>query len=346
MAEIKTASATETLRGDRYRIPVDRRTRRWLRSLRRKGFAWFTFDPEEAREQFSNMQSENAPRPDSDIEDTHLALCSGAMLPVRIVRPAGVVHSLPIIVFLHGGGWIMGNRVTYDRLIREIAVRCDAAVFFIDYALAPEAQHPTQNEQAYAALVHIAAQASLYKVKAESIAVVGDGAGATLAANAVMRAKVAHFPAIRIQVLLYPIAGDLSDSDSYQRYSELPTLSAADVEIFFYYYFPDAAARRLPDALPLNASADDMRGLPETLIIAGEFDALRDDAEALANKLRYANVLVSYRCYRGALHGFVSFDALAETDAARAALEHFTLALKRALHDGVDHSGFRGGGLI
>ncbi len=213
-----------------------------------------------------------------------------------------------------------------------MAVRSHAALFFIDYTLAPEAQYPVQNEQSYAALVHIARNAALLNVDAGSIVVVGDGSGATMAVTLALHALLRKGPAIRLQVLLYPIGGDVSDSPSYRCFSQMPTLSAADVAYFFAYYFPDSRARRHSDALPLNASVEQLTGLPETIIVAGEYDILRDDGEMLADRLLQANVPVSYICYRGVPHGFLTLDALSQTPTACAALEQISVSLRSSLH--------------
>jgi acetyl esterase len=226
----------------------------------------------------------------------------------------------------------MGDRLSYDRLIRELAVGSDAALFFVDYTLAPEMQFPGQNDQAYEALTYIIKNALRYNIDASRVAVVGDGSGGNMAAATALTARMRCGPTIALQVLFYPILDDVSDNVSYRRFSNLATMTAADAAYFFDSYFPDQVSRYQPTAFPLKATIEQLRGVADALIVAGEYDILQYENEAYARKLHDAGVSVTYTCYRGALHGFVTLDALARTKCARGALREATHTLYEALH--------------
>jgi len=226
----------------------------------------------------------------------------------------------------------MGDRLSYDRLIRELAVGSDAALFFVDYTLSPEAQFPGQNEQAYAALASIAANASRYGIDASRMAVVGDGSGGNMAAATALITNLRNGPSLALQVLLYPILSDVSDNLSYRNFADITTLTAADVAYFLDNYLPGLQSHQQITAFPLKASIQELSGVASALIVAAEYDILQQENEEYARKLAAAGVSVNYRCYRGALHGFVTLDALAGSRCARAALRQTTRTLHKVLH--------------
>jgi acetyl esterase len=265
-----------------------------------------------------------------EIEDRTLSTGPTGSIDIRIVRPVGARVPLPVVMYLHGGGWSMGDRITHDRLIRRLAAEACAAVVFVDYTRAPEARYPVQNEEAYAALMYVVEHAHALGVDGRSIAVAGDGAGGNMAAAITLLAKLRRGPRIALQVLFYPILSANRTSPSYFRYADGPGLTASAVESFIHTQFPDECLAEMA-AMPLNARTVDLEGLPPALVITAENDVVRDDAEAYARKLMQAGVEVSATRYLGTIHDFVALEGLADTLPTSTALMQACSAVKAAL---------------
>jgi len=252
-------------------------------------------------------------------------------VPVRIVRPPRAVGALPVVMYFHGGGWVMGDRDTHDRLVREIAVGVEAAVVFVDYARAPEARYPVAIEQAYAATCYVVDHSESLRIDPLRLAVAGDSVGGNMAAAVTLMAKERRRPKIGFQVLFYPVTDAGFDTASYARFADGPWLTKRAMEWFWDAYSPDPNARKHPTATPLNASLDQLAGLPEALVVVDENDVLRDESEAYARKLSNAGVRVTSTRYNGTIHDFVMLNALADTPAARGAIMQAVCALKTSL---------------
>jgi acetyl esterase len=238
---------------------------------------------------------------------------------------------LPVVLYFHGGGWISGNKETHDRLVREIANGANVAVVLVDYTLAPHAKHPFQVEQAYAATQYVAEVGEALGLDGSRIAVAGDGAGGNIAAVVALMAKERRGPPIRFQLLFYPVTDDLSDNASYKAFGEGPWLTALTMRYFLQAAYPKEL-RQTSYAFPLKASVDQLKGLPETLVIVAECDVLRDEGEAYARKLAKAGVRVTSTRYNGTIHDFVMLNALAHTGPTRAAITQANAALRSALY--------------
>lgn len=250
---------------------------------------------------------------------------------VRIIRAEDAKGSLPIIFYLHGGGWVLGDRGTHDRLIRELALRCSAAVVFVEYATEASTRFPVQNEQAYVALCHIVANASALGLIGDRLAVAGDGAGGNMAAVMTLLTKRRRGPRIVFQLLLYPVMGLPDLTASYREFEYGPWLTGEAMRHYVARQFPDEVLNS-PEALPGNSSARGLEGLPPALIISAENDVLRDEGEAYARKLIQAGVAVTAVRYIGSIHDFMVLENLADTPAARAATLQACMALKTALY--------------
>jgi acetyl esterase/lipase len=264
-------------------------------------------------------------------EDIAFPVGPTGSVPIRIVRPAGTAEILPVVVYFHGGGWVLGDRDTHDRLVREIAVGAEAAVVFVDYARAPEARYPVAIEQGYAATRYVADNGASLRIDPLRLAVAGDSVGGNMAAAVTLLAKQRRGPKIALQVLFYPVTDAGFDTPSYTRFADGPWLTKRAMQWFWDAYLPDAAARQQPTATPLSASLDQLAGLPEALVITDENDVLRDEGEAYARKLSNAGVRVTSARYNGTIHDFVMLNALADTPATRGALAQSVGALKTAL---------------
>ena len=291
----------------------------------------YTLSPEAARSVLIRAQSIPVGKPSARIEDIAFPVGPTGSVPVRIVRPPRAVGALPAVMYFHGGGWVIGDRDTHDRLLREIAVGVEAAVVFVDYARAPEARYPVAIEQAYAATCYVIDHGESLQIDPLRLAVAGDSVGGNMAAAVTLMAKERRRPKIGFQVLFYPVMDAGFDTASYARFADGPWLTKRAMEWFWDAYLPDPTARKRPTATPLNASLDQLAGLPEALVVVDENDVLRDEGEAYARKLSNAGVRVTSTRYNGTIHDFVMLNALADTPAARGAITQAVCALKTSL---------------
>lgn len=248
---------------------------------------------------------------------------------VRIVRPADGQGTLPAVLYYHGGGWVMGDRNTHDHLIRELAVKARAAVVFVEYDNAPEVRYPVNNEQAYAALQYVAANGAALGIDPARLAVAGDSAGGNMAIAVTMMAKDRAGPAIRHQLLFYPVTDDVSDNASYRAFGEGPFLTRKAMDYFLEANFP-AENRNDVLAFPLRASKQQLSGLPAATIIVAENDLLRDEGEAYGSRLIDAGVPVATTRFNGTMHDFVMLNPLAASEPARAAIAQGAARLRDA----------------
>jgi acetyl esterase len=251
-------------------------------------------------------------------------------VPVRIVKPNDVVRPLPVILYLHGGGWVLGSASSHDRLVRELAVGANAAVAFVEYALAPEAKHPVQIEQAYGAAQWITHYGEREGLDSTRIAVAGDSAGGNMATVLTIMGKQRGDVRFVHQSLYYPMTDAAMDSDSYQTFKDGPYVSASIMEWFWDNYLPQPELRDRITASPLRASRDDLQDLPPALVIVAENDVLRDEGEAYAAKLREAGVPTTSVRYNGIIHDFMMLNALSDTQSTRAAISQAVAALRQA----------------
>jgi acetyl esterase len=291
----------------------------------------YTLSPADARSVLARAQSIPVGKPRAQIEDIAFPVGPTGSVPIRIVRPAGTAQVLPVVMYFHGGGWILGDRDTHDRLVREIAVGAETALVFVDYDRAPEARYPVAIEQAYAATRYVVDNGASLRIDPLRLAVAGDSVGGNMAAAVTLMAKQRRGPKIAFQVLFYPVTDCGFDTSSYLRFADGPWLTKRAMEWFWDAYLPDPAARYQPTATPLNAPLDHLAGLPETLVIVDENDVLRDEGEAYAHKLSNAGVRVTSVRYNGTIHDFAMLNALADTPATRGAIAQAVGALRGAL---------------
>jgi acetyl esterase len=239
---------------------------------------------------------------------------------VRIVRPQGATGTLPVILYIHGAGWVFGNAHTHDRLVRELCVGTGAAVVFPEYDLSPEARYPVAIEQQYAVAQWIVRDAASNSLDASGIAICGDSVGGNMSAALTIMAKQRGDVTFRAQALLYPVTDASFDTDSYHQFAEGYWLRRDAMEWFWDQYTTDPVQRAEITASPLRATSDDLAGLPKALVVNAEADVLRDEGEAYARSLRAAGVDVTATRYGGAIHDFMMVNALRETNAAGAAI--------------------------
>jgi acetyl esterase len=288
----------------------------------------FDLGPERGREVVDEVQSGPVSAPDVEIEDRTV---DG--VPVRIVRPAGATGALPVILYIHGAGWVFGNAHTHGRLISELAVGAGAAVVFPEYSLSPEARYPVAIEQSFAVATWIANAGADHGLDPTRVAVAGDSVGGNMAAALTLLAKERGGVHFVQQVLFYPVTDASFDTPSYDQFAEGYFLRRDGMRWFWDQYTTDPAERAQPTASPLRATVEQLTGLPPALVITAEADVLRDEGEAYANKLREAGVPVTAVRYQGIIHDFVMLNALRATHAATAAITQATSVLRATLHE-------------
>ena len=292
----------------------------------------YTLSPDAARDVLAGAQAQPVAKLPAAIEDTTFPVGPTGSVRIRLVRPQGASGTLPVVMHFHGGGWILGDKETHDRMTREIAVGANAAVVFVDYDRSPEARYPVAIEQAYAATKYVAEHGRELAVDPTRLALVGDSVGGNMAAAITLMAKERGGPKIAFQVLFYPVTDANFETGSYNAFADGPWLTRPAMEWFWNAYLPDVTARKQITATPLNASLEQLKGLPDALVIVDENDVLRDEGEAYARKLAQAGVRVTSVRYNGTIHDFVLLNALADTPAVRSALQQANDALRAALH--------------
>lgn len=253
---------------------------------------------------------------------------------VEVLRPSGVQGLLPVVLYLHGGGWVLGDAQTHARMMREIVVQSGAAVVFVEYGCAPEFPFPAPLEHCYQALEWVAAKGASLGLDGSRIAVAGDSAGGNLTAALALLAKARNGPAICLQAMLYPVTDCEYSTESYEEFSTGLNLDRETMQWFWDRYVADEGARKDPLASPLRADDGALRGLPRALVITAECDVLRDEGEAYGRRLAEAGVTVTSVRFAGALHGFMLIDELATDAQAVGAMQLFTAQLRQAL--GID----------
>lgn len=311
------------------------KTRLFLEELgKKKAPALYTLSYEAAREVLKSAQSsfKMPKRLDCDIEDGFFPAGPFGQIDVRFYRPKGEKNTLPLLVYYHGGGWVMGNKLTHERLMRELCVGAHIAILFVNYRPSPESQYPNLLEENYAALEYVAQHAQTYNINAEQIIVGGDSVGGNISAVMCLFSKQRKGSALLKQILLYPVTDGKMDSPSYGQFADGPWLTQKAMAYFWDAYLPDVQKRTEVDASPLYASLDMLKGLPGALIITDENDVLRDEGEAYADLLMQAGVDVAAVRYKGTIHDFMMLNGLAETRPAQEALQQTILFLKQSFY--------------
>lgn len=286
-----------------------------------------------ARAFLTALQEEYAPSAviPADVADHVIPVGPTGSVPIRIFRPQGSAEPLPVVVYFHGGGWILGDERTHDRLVRELAVLARAAVVFVKYTPSPEARFPVPLQQAYAATRYIAENGASLGLDGSRLALAGDSVGGNMAAVVALLAREHGRPEIRHQALFYPVTDANLDTASYRQFAEGPWLTRRTMQWFWNAYAPDPADRATRYVAPLRASLAELRGLPPALVITDENDVLRDEGEAYAHRLMQAEVSVTAVRVLGTIHDFMMLNALADTPATRSAIALAGEELRRAL---------------
>jgi acetyl esterase/lipase len=290
----------------------------------------FELGPEEGRRAIERHQAVRVRRAAVTCED--LTVPGGPLgdVPVRVVRPSGARGPLPVVLYIHGAGWVFGSVTIFERLLGDLVAGTGAALVFPGYSRAPRARYPVAIEECYAVAAWVAERGDENRLDSARLAVVGDSVGANMATVVALLAKERGGPRLRRQVLFYPATDAAFETASYREFATGHWLRR-DAMQWFWDQYAGAAERAEITVSPLRANLDQLAGLPPALVITAEADVLRDEGEAYAARLRQAGVPVTAVRYQGTIHDFVMLNALADSDEARAAIGQASAVLRGAL---------------
>ncbi|MGW8394194.1 alpha/beta hydrolase [Pseudoduganella sp. HUAS MS19] len=285
-----------------------------------------SLSPADARQVLVGAQK-GARLPAADVSDKVIDV-DGEKVKLHIVRPAGAKGTLPVFMFFHGGGWVLGDFATHERLVRDLVVNSGAAAVFVDYTPSPEAGYGVAIKQAYGATKWVAKNGKEINVDGSRLAVAGNSVGGNMAAVVALMAKDQGQPKLRAQVLLWPVTDADFDNASYRQFAEGHFLTRNAMKWFWDNYTTDLAKRKEIYASPLQASIEQLKGLPPTLIQTAEFDVLRDEGEAYGKKLDAAGVETATIRYNGMIHDFGLLNVLSNVPGTKAAMRQAGQELK------------------
>ncbi len=286
-------------------MPVDPLVRSLLDAMAATNPAPITaMTPGQAREMFEKLRLPLPGDPVARIEDRRIPGPAGE-IPLRVYAPEG---ARGVLVYFHGGGWVIGSLDSHDASLRSLANAAGCTVVSVDYRLAPEHRHPAAAEDCYAATCWVAQNARSLGTETERLAVGGDSAGGNLAAVTALLARERRGPRLCHQLLVYPVTDHDFERESYRDHAEGYFLGREDMRWFWNHYVPERALRDLFTASPLRAG--DLSGLPPASVLTAEFDPLRDEGEAYAARLSEAGVPVRLTRYAGMIHGFFGMAAI------------------------------------
>lgn len=309
---------------------VERHTQALLEALAKGGGKPMeTLSPAEARQVLIGAQK-GARLPAAEVSEKTITV-DGKPLTLNIVRPAGAKGVLPAFIFVHGGGWILGDFQTHERFVRDLVADSGAVAVFVNYTSSPEAQYPVAINEIYAATKWVAENGAQINVDGKRLAIAGNSVGGNMATVVALMAKAKGEPALRAQVLFWPVTNASFENASYDEFANGHFLSKNMMKWFWNAYTTDPKQRQEIYASPLLARPEQLAGLPPTLIQTAEKDVLRDEGEAYARKLDAAGVNVVSTRYNGMIHDFGLLNALADLPATRSALHQASEELKARL---------------
>jgi len=255
----------------------------------------------------------------------------GYTLKLTIVRPKGSNKKLPLFIFTHGGGWVLGNYPTHKRLVRDLVVASEYTAVFVYYTLSPEAHYPQAINEIYAAAKWVSEHGDEINVDGKNMAAVGNSAGGNMTTALCMMAKDKGGPGIKLQILMWPATDASFTEDSYEKYGRQRFLTTPLMKWSWDRYITDTIQRKEKYASPLQASLEELKDLPPALIQVAENDILRDEGEAYGRKLEQAGVNVLSVRYNGMIHDFGMLNGLAETAQVKGLIELAAAELKKHL---------------
>lgn len=268
----------------------------------------------------------------SGIEESEKTIeMDGFTIKLNIVKPEGAKGELPVFIFTHGGGWILGDYPTHRRLVRDLVVASRFASVFVNYTPSPEAQYPQAINEIYAATKWVAANGAEIGVDGTNLAVVGNSVGGNMTGVTALQAKEKNGPKIKLQIMMWPVTDASFTQESYQQFGAQRFLTEPLMKWMWDQYTTDLQARKEVHASLLNATVDQLKGLPPTLIQVAENDILRDEGEAYGRKLELAGVTVTTVRYNGMIHDWGMLNGLANESGTKSLILHAAAELKKYL---------------
>lgn len=312
---------------------LDRGTKEFLKALNSSdGPALETLSKEDARQVLVGAQEAFEVDLSGIEESVKTIEADGHTISLNIVRPEGNNEKLPVFVFVHGGGWILGDYPTHKRMVRELVVRTGAVGVFVNYTPSPEAQFPTAINEIYATTKWVADHGDEINVDGSKLGIIGNSVGGNMSTVTTLKAKEdGRADMIKVQVLLWPVTDASFSQASYQTYGEDRFLTTSIMKWMWDQYTTDAEERKSKYASPLQASLEDLQGLPPAYIHVAQSDILRDEAEAYGVKLDEAGVSVSTIRYNGMIHDWGLLHALKDLPSTEAMFDNAALELKKFL---------------
>ncbi len=311
---------------------VEHRIREFLKALNSSGGKPIeTLTPAEARKVLVDAQaSVRLPLPACDIEAKTITQ-DGLKVSLTIVRPAGSKAVLPGFIFVHGGGWVLGDFPTHERFVRDLVADSGFTAIFVNYTPSPEAHYPTAINEIHAAARWVAENSATIRVDGKRLAIVGNSVGGNMTAAVALMAKDNGGPEFKCQIMLWPVTDANFETESYHEYADGYFLSRAMMMWFWDAYAPERAQRREIYASPLQATLEELKGLPPALIQVAGNDVLRDEGVAYSRKLDAAGVDVTSARYENLIHDYGLLNAISQVPAVRDALHQAAEMLRKHL---------------
>ena len=329
-------SATDLRRENPVEVEVDPRLSRGVKAFLKvlnssDGPPLEALPPLDAREVLVGAQA-SVPVDLSGIEESEKTITAqGHTIKLNVVRPEGVKGNLPVFMFIHGGGWVLGDYPTHKRMVRDLVVLTGFAGVFVNYTRTPDAKYPQAINEIYAATKWVAEHGEEINVDGRNLAVVGNSVGGNMTAATALKAKDEGGPEIKLHIMMWPVTDANFETESFKQFGEKRFLTTPLMKWMWDLYTTDPKQRKEIYAAPLQATVEQLKGLPPALIQVAESDILRDEGEAYGRKLDEAGVKVTTVRYDGMIHDFGLLNGLAEEPAVRSLFEHAAAELKKYL---------------
>lgn len=303
----------------------------FLKTLNTGGPGLETLSPVQARQVLVDVQAAYKVDLSGITVSEKTISADGYKIKLNIVRPAGVKGVLPVFIYIHGGGWVLGDFPTHERMVRDLAVLSGCVGVFVNYTRTPDAAFPTQINEIYAATKWVAAHGSEINVNGKKLAVVGNSVGGNMTAVTALKAKANKGPHISLQIMMWPILDANFETESYKLFGNQRFLTTPVMKWMYDMYIPEPGKRTNIFASPLQATNEELKGLPPALIQVAENDILRDEGEAYGRKLEQAGVTVTAVRYNGVIHDFGLLNGLATIPQTRSLFVQAAAEMKKYL---------------
>lgn len=296
----------------------------------------FRLPPAKGREILNQAQNSPVFKYPASVTTVSVNTGKWGRIKVHIVKPDNIIGVPNIILYIHGAGWVFGNLHTHDKLVRELAERTNSVIIFPEYSLSPEAKYPVAIEQCYSVLKNISKLSEHVNMifNYDTLTVAGDSVGGNMATVMTIMAKDRNGPKIHKQLLYYPVTNAAFETGSYLQFAENYYLYREGMMWFWDQYTTSEKDRNQITASPLRATTEQLRGLPDAMIINGEADVLRDEGEDYARKLREAGVDVTTIRVNGIIHDYVMLNSLDLTNGCRSTMDVSTEWINRKNNTG------------